>query len=251
MTGGKPPASLRPIEQSFRLLNMRSSESDLTTRARIRDAAVLRFGRDGFDATTVRGVAAEAGVSPGLVIHHFGSKDGLRAACDEYVVAEFLGRKDDLGGDTAAALARWLADVDTYRPLIDYVARMLTAGNGAADALFDALVAGTAKMVDEQVEAGVIREPLDREVTALYLTMYGVVPLVMQRQLARGLGLDQLTEDGLRRSTVPILDLYTHGLYADDRFLVAAQEAFGRTPGPRSDRGENDPNQDPDPPTAP
>ncbi len=58
---------------------------DLTTRARIRDAAVLRFGREGFGAS-VRTVAADAGVSPGLVIHHFGSKDGLRAACDEYVL---------------------------------------------------------------------------------------------------------------------------------------------------------------------
>src|SRR5919199_4055952 len=58
---------------------------DLTTRARIRDAAVLRFGREGF-GVSVRALAADAGVSPGLVIHHFGSKDGLRAACDEHVL---------------------------------------------------------------------------------------------------------------------------------------------------------------------
>jgi len=46
-------------EQAFNHLNMRS---DLTARARIRDAALARFGADGVAATTVRAVAADAGV---------------------------------------------------------------------------------------------------------------------------------------------------------------------------------------------
>ena len=50
---------------------------DLTARARIRDAAIECFARQGF-AVSVRAIAAHAGVSPGLVIHHFGSKAGLR-----------------------------------------------------------------------------------------------------------------------------------------------------------------------------
>jgi AcrR family transcriptional regulator len=61
------------------LLNVRSAsgaESDLTARARIRDAAIRRFGSDGFGAS-VRAIAADAAVSPGLVMHHFGSKEGL------------------------------------------------------------------------------------------------------------------------------------------------------------------------------
>ena len=58
---------------------------DQTTRARIRDAAIEVFGRDGF-ATGVRAIATAAGVSPGLVNHHFGSKNGLRQVCDGYVL---------------------------------------------------------------------------------------------------------------------------------------------------------------------
>jgi len=54
----------------------------------------------------------------------------------------------------------------------------------------------------------------------------------------------------MRRATLPILDLYTNGLYRDGRFLEAAREALERTNGPRSDKGENDPNQDPDPPAG-
>ncbi|MGI9823789.1 TetR family transcriptional regulator [Agromyces sp. Marseille-Q5079] len=231
------------------ILNVRLADGDLTAKARIRDAALHLFGREGYAATSVRAVATLAGVSPALVVHHFDSKDGLRLACDEYVVSQFLGRKDELAsGDSAMAIQRWLADVDTYRPLIDYTSRMLTSSSPAADELFDALQAGTAAMIDEQVAAGIMRDPADRSVTALYLTLYGVVPLVMHHQITRALGVEQLSAEGIRRSTVPILDLYTHGLYTDDRFLVAAQEALARTSGPRSDKGENDPNQDPDPP---
>ncbi len=43
------------------------------------------FGTEGF-AASVRAVATRAEVSRGLLNHHFGSKDGLRAACDEHVL---------------------------------------------------------------------------------------------------------------------------------------------------------------------
>ncbi|MTL11753.1 TetR family transcriptional regulator, partial [Nocardia seriolae] len=51
---------------------MRSTD-DLTTRARIRDAAITVFGEQGF-GVGVRAIAAAAGVSPGLVNHHFGDR---------------------------------------------------------------------------------------------------------------------------------------------------------------------------------
>jgi AcrR family transcriptional regulator len=222
---------------------------DLTTRARIRDAAIVLFGRDGFAATSVRSIADLAEVSPALVIHHFGSKEQLRSHCDEFVVEEFLGTKDQLIGDGAStAMQSWLADIDQFGPSIDYLARMLTDDLPAGDHLFDTLLAATDRMLQEQVAAGVVRPPLDRTVLSTYITLYGVVPLMMRRQLARALGGDRLTTEMLRRSTLPILDLYTNGLYTDSRLLDAARDALERTAGPSSDKGENDPNQDPDPP---
>jgi TetR/AcrR family transcriptional regulator, regulator of cefoperazone and chloramphenicol sensitivity len=236
-------------ERSFRILNVRSTD-DLTTAARIRDAAIELFGRDGFAATSVRAVATAAGVSPALVLHHFGSKDELRAACDAHLVAAMIGRRDELGDQatSAAAMQSWLADVEQFRPQLDYMARMLTDGSPGADHLFDLLVAGTAQMISEQVAAGVMRATLDPEVTAVYLTAYGIVPVILGRQIGRMLGGDGLSADVLRRSTLPLIDFYTHGLYTDDRLLAAAREALDRTHGPRSDKGENDPAQDPDPP---
>jgi AcrR family transcriptional regulator len=48
--------------------------------ATILDAARELFASDGFERTTIRGVAARAGVDPALVMQHFGSKERLFAA---------------------------------------------------------------------------------------------------------------------------------------------------------------------------
>ena len=75
----------------FSILNMSSvaDEGDLTAKATIRNAALRLFAERGHDAVTVREIAAAAGVSPALVVHHFGSKDGLRAAVDGYAAQAF------------------------------------------------------------------------------------------------------------------------------------------------------------------
>jgi AcrR family transcriptional regulator len=51
-----------------------------TTRQAILDAARARFASDGFAGTTIRAVAADAGVNPSLVIQFFKSKDELFGA---------------------------------------------------------------------------------------------------------------------------------------------------------------------------
>lgn len=50
------------------------------TRGAILTAARQAFGARGYDATSIRGVAAAAGVDPGLVLHYFTSKASLFAA---------------------------------------------------------------------------------------------------------------------------------------------------------------------------
>jgi AcrR family transcriptional regulator len=74
------------------------------TRAAILEAAKAGFGASGYAATSVRGVARAAGVDPSLVLHFFGSKDGLFEAAVELpmdpadVVAGLLSAPtDDLG----------------------------------------------------------------------------------------------------------------------------------------------------------
>lgn len=50
------------------------------TRAAILTAARNRFAADGYGGTTIRAVAADAGIDPSMVMRYFGSKDGLFAA---------------------------------------------------------------------------------------------------------------------------------------------------------------------------
>jgi TetR/AcrR family transcriptional regulator, regulator of cefoperazone and chloramphenicol sensitivity len=63
--------------------------ADLTAKARIRIAALELFAEHGSAAATMRQVAERAGVTVGLVTHHYGSKEALRQAVDEYVVESY------------------------------------------------------------------------------------------------------------------------------------------------------------------
>jgi AcrR family transcriptional regulator len=57
---------------------------DARSREAIAAAARRRFADLGFDATSIRAIAAEAGVDPALVLYFFGSKEQLFAACIEW-----------------------------------------------------------------------------------------------------------------------------------------------------------------------
>ncbi len=245
----RPKDPLRDAERSFSILTMRSAPPDLTTRARIRDAAIARFGERGFAGTSLRQIAQDAAVSPALILHHFGSKEGLREACDAHVVSTFASERDGMtGADTARLMREALDSLEHRYVALDYLAGMLVDDSAASDRLFDAFLASTREMLREQIAAGTMREQTDLEATAVYMTLYGLGPIILRRHLARSFGESGLTTSLLERSTIPVLELYTHGLYADDRLLVAAKDALSRRSGPRSDKGENDPNQDPDPP---
>jgi len=53
------------------------------TRARILGAAREQFARSGYHGTTIRAVAAEAGIDASMVMRYYGSKDGLFAAATD------------------------------------------------------------------------------------------------------------------------------------------------------------------------
>ncbi|WP_234316942.1 TetR/AcrR family transcriptional regulator, partial [Streptomyces sp. NRRL S-15] len=65
------------------------------------------FGAHGYKGVGVRAIAAEAGVTPGLVMAYFGTKDGLfceAVGSGAGVTGDVLGA--DATGDLPAALAR-------------------------------------------------------------------------------------------------------------------------------------------------
>lgn len=54
------------------------------TKAAILAAARERFSAAGFQAATIRGIAADAGIDPSMVMRYFGNKDKLFAAAAEF-----------------------------------------------------------------------------------------------------------------------------------------------------------------------
>ncbi|HEX8866859.1 MAG TPA: TetR family transcriptional regulator [Lentzea sp.] len=186
--------------------------SDLTARARIRDVALARFGVDGVAGTSVRAVAADAGVSAALVLHHFGSKDGLREACDAFVL-DGLSAEGDLGEVLAAAT-----------PVRRYLARALLDGTAGASALFDSIVARTEDWLVQGEAEGWVRPCSDARARAVTYVSWLLAPLVLGQQVGRLLGGDPADVGVAVRGAVAGLEMLTHGLFADDRFLQAYSE---------------------------
>ena len=58
-------------------------------RAQLIEATIAVLARKGYAALTVADVAKEAGLSPGIVIFHFTSKDELLAAVLSFLAAEY------------------------------------------------------------------------------------------------------------------------------------------------------------------
>ncbi|NQD87152.1 TetR family transcriptional regulator [Paenarthrobacter sp. CM16] len=212
---------------------MRSSAEDLTTRARIRDAAIGLFGRDGFARATVRAVATLAGVSPGLVIHHFGSKEGLRAACDQHVLAQTAsqGRDKSDPASTRQLIQDYLGNPEQYAQEIAYIRQALGDESEAGNAFFDAVVSQTEDIINAGIAAGTIRKFDDVRSTAVVIASNSLSILMLGRHLSRTLGEVSPEPHGigpglLRQLTLPALEIYTHGFYTDSRFLDAARDAL-------------------------
>ncbi|WIY82055.1 TetR family transcriptional regulator [Propionimicrobium sp. PCR01-08-3] len=208
-----------------------NDRGDLTTKARIRNAAIELFAEKGFERASLRAIAERAEVSAGLVVHHFGDKNGLKKACDEYVVAEFTDDRHSVGtAPTLESIQAMLGDLDSYDPALDYLARMLTDDSPSSDDLFDRMLQGTLEMLEAQQAAGVIHPVSDLQGMALLLTAMGLAPVVMHRQVARVLGTGTLTGQGLARLTMPTMELFSRGLYRDQGILDATREALDNQP---------------------
>jgi AcrR family transcriptional regulator len=203
---------------------MRSTSSvgtDLTARARIRDAAIRRFAADGF-GVPVRAIAAEAGVSPGLVIHHFGTKEALRAECDEHVLQVIREAKaGTLAGPGPRDILAELATVEEYAAPVGYLVEALMVGGGLADAFLDHLITDAEKYLQAAVDAGTLRPSRDPVARARFLVHLGVGALLvhLRRHPPGPDGLGAVVRSYTEAIALPALELYTEGLFTDDSWL--------------------------------
>ena len=215
---------------------------DRTARARIRDAAIVRFAADGVAATSVRAIAAEAGVSPGLVIHHFGSKDALRHECDEHVSAIIRTQKWEAmaAGPTFDPVAA-LRDADGEVPLTKYLASTMIDGTPHVAALIDELVDDAVGYMQTGVEAGTLqpsRHPYER---AAILTIWSLGALLLHEHVERLLGVDLTQPPATYAGTAagaryfaPALELFSTGLLTEE-VAASMRSAFVDDPDDASE----------------
>jgi TetR/AcrR family transcriptional regulator, regulator of cefoperazone and chloramphenicol sensitivity len=139
----------------------RASGEDLTAKARIRNAAMDLYAQDGEDHTSMRAIAAAAGVTVGLVVHHFGTKDRLRDAVDQLVVDYFAqaiaqvpatGTPAEIGVARDAAVAEMLA---ANPAVVNYLRRAVLNPNPPAGRLLERLTELARKEVTQLRATGV------------------------------------------------------------------------------------------------
>lgn len=188
--------------------------ADLTARARIRNAAMVHFGEYGFEKATIRGIARAAGVSSGLVRHHFGSKQALRDACDEHLARTISRLNAEVWADRGTGGVNYVtAGRLAMGPYQRYLGRALS--EGAAGDLFDSIVA----MVEEWLAAADAERPdppdVYRRARATVFTAMALGVPILYTHVARGLGVDLDTPEGDRELARALLDIYSHPLLSE------------------------------------
>ncbi len=121
---------------------------NLDTREAILAVARQRFGTRGYDATSLRSIAAEAQVDPALLIHYFSTKEGLFAA-----VMGLFQRPSELLGDLGSLPLGEAAEkvVRVYLEMVD------------SDESRNAILSLVRSAVSNEKAAGMLREFLSQE----------------------------------------------------------------------------------------
>ena len=224
----------------YSVLNMRTvasatprSAADLTARARIRDEAIHCFATEGF-GTSFRTIAARAGVSPGLITHHFGAKTALRAECDAEVLRRYHALKSEAIGDPSGYLLERLARPGEAAVVLVYILRAIQAGGPPAHDFLESLVDHAREIMAESVASGLVRPSRDEEARLRYLTHQTMGAMLVQFLMNPGLTPDEFVtavQAGQQGHILPILELYTEGLLVDRRMLDDYLMYVGDPPG--------------------
>lgn len=187
---------------------------------RIRAAAIDLFGRHGVKATSLKAIAARAGVSPALIVHHYGSKDRLRVACDQYVAEVLRTTKTDaVRQGNRIDPATTFAQLTNSRPVVRYLARTLIDGSPHVNELIDEMVDDAERYTEEAAAAGLVKPSAHPRARAVVLFLWSMGGLVLHEHLERLLGVSLIEGEGLPLPYLrAVLEIYAEGVLTEGTY---------------------------------
>jgi AcrR family transcriptional regulator len=177
------------------------------------------FAARGIEATSLRDVAKAADLSPALVVHHFGGKDGLIAAVDEAAVAAFGSAYAASDEASSPGLLRERAEqtarVMQERPeLCAYLGRALVESTPGAARLFRLMIEAGRTEIENLADNGALEQDVDRLWATLQHFFLIWAPLGFMRLLEEEvLGGPLLDKENLDRWVKANTQLLEGGLY--------------------------------------
>ncbi len=225
--------------------NLHVRPADLTAAALIRESAMRLAAERGWGAVTIRDIAAGAGVSPSLVVHHYGTKGRLRDAADQRVSEVFTELIDtffvleDPGEVAVVSLASAFHARVGDSAVLGYARRLLVDGGDAAARLFDALYSATLRMLDVLESRGLARPTDDHQGRAAFLLVSDLAVMLMRDEITRVLGIDPLSRAGLERWGRTAMDTYGRGMFGAPDAADGREVRDGGT-NDRSQLGDQD-----------
>lgn len=206
---------------------------DATPRDRLRDAAIDTFARRGLEAS-MREIAADAGVTAGLITHHFGTREALRRACDDEVLVRIRALKEEGIHRSPDEQLAMIGTLDAHGATLAYLLRVIRAGGPAATAFLEHAIADAHGYIEAAVAEGIVKPSRDSWARARMLVLNQFGGLLLQADLA---GLDLADGPAIiahvaAEQTLPLLELYADGLLADrtlfERYLALGENAVSK-----------------------
>lgn len=195
----------------------------MSTTDPIVQAAVHRFAREGFDAS-LRGIAADAGVSAALIVKRFGSKEGLREKTDAHVLAWIREAKQEHIAEAAnGQLLAALAMRDEYAPLIVYVMHSILSSSALGREFVEQLIEDAEAYTARAVADGILRPSRNERARVRYMALSGLGAFLLS-VLLRSDDDEDLADVSRRfidETMLPVLEIYTEGAFASPALLEA------------------------------
>ena len=180
------------------------------TRGRILDAAREAFAERGFDGSTMRDVAARAGVDAALVHHYFGTKQRLFVAAMEFPIDVAVAVPAIIRGPRSRVGERFVGfildlwDRQEVRPLLLGMLRSATT---------DAVAATMLRRLLEEGPLLALAAALERPDARLRATLVGsqFIGLLLVRYVIGVEPLGSLDREGVIRAVGPTMQRYLVG----------------------------------------